>query len=263
MATVEPENGTPPSRGPHLLRAFAGPCAQGNPCLVTVLEAPPRRPPAEVDVTQCLCWPLGPRTAGVRCWSASGMEIQCCGHGLLSCAQLWRTAWPGGGALRMGSADIPVQYEDDRIWLGFAPLTVEVCDVPDWSVARFGGTPVAAAAAGGARGYIVLQWPDGGSLKMLEAPGYDLAGDTGCAVIATCRDRAAGPGAIRLRYFAPQHGVPEDTATGSAMRVLATFWHSQEMMTDLCARQDSPVGGELFSRVDGDTIWVGGRAGEA
>lgn len=261
MATAKPKNGKTPTRGPHLLRAFSGPGVQGNPCLVTVLEAAPRQPPTHADITQCVCWPVDARRVRVRCWSTSGHEIQCCGHGLLSCAHLWRTAWPRGGTLQMGSSDIAVKYDGDHSWLGFATLPCELCPVPPWCADRFGSTPIAAATAGDARGYIVLQWPDDGALDTLAAPGPGLSGDTERAVIATCRDPGAGPGRIRLRYFAPQHGVAEDVATGSAMRVLASYWYLQAMLRDLSARQDSPDGGALFSRIDGDTTWVGGRAG--
>ena len=62
-----------------------------------------------------------------------------------------------------------------------------------------------------------------------------------------------------FRYFAPQHGIAEDIATGSAMRVLADFWQAQGGYNELRAWQCSVEGGHLFSRIQGGITWVGGR----
>jgi predicted PhzF superfamily epimerase YddE/YHI9 len=66
-----------------------------------------------------------------------------------------------------------------------------------------------------------------------------------------------GADAIQLRYFAPQYGVPEDTATGSALRVLAEYWSPR--FTRLTAEQCSPAGGLLLAQWTPDHIDVGGR----
>lgn len=49
-----------------------------------------------------------------------------------------------------------------------------------------------------------------------------------------------------LRYFAPQYGVPEDAATGSANAVLANYWAQRLRKTELCSRQLSAKGGEFY-----------------
>ena len=64
---------------------------------------------------------------------------------------------------------------------------------------------------------------------------------------------------IQYRYFAPQHGVPEDIATGSAMRVVAAYWQSRGVGDNLMALQRSADGGWLQSRIKDGRTWIGGR----
>jgi predicted PhzF superfamily epimerase YddE/YHI9 len=48
------------------------------------------------------------------------------------------------------------------------------------------------------------------------------------------------------RFFAPNAGVPEDPATGSAHTWLAPYWAKRLGKTSLFARQVSARGGELW-----------------
>ncbi len=64
---------------------------------------------------------------------------------------------------------------------------------------------------------------------------------------------------IQYRYFAPQFGVPEDSATGSAMRVLAAYWQQRGYGDEQRALQRSAAGGWLLSRVEGERTWIGGH----
>jgi len=232
--------------------------AQGNPCLVERVQARPGDTPQPAETTLCRTWSLGQHRAGVRCWTGKGEEIQCCGHGLLSCAAWWMTLWGGEGTLVMGRSEIPCRQTDDLTWLGFARISCRYSGLPDWAHSHFGATPVAAALAGPDDGYMILRWPDNFQLTQLRVPLASLGDHTRRAVIATCR-HSDSPAAVGLRYFAPQYGTPEDTATGSAMRVLADFWAMALGFDALHGRQDSPRGGELFSRIEGDIAWVGGR----
>lgn len=48
------------------------------------------------------------------------------------------------------------------------------------------------------------------------------------------------------RYFAPHHGIPEDSVTGSAHCALTPFWAKRLGKKTLRARQDSTRGGDLI-----------------
>ncbi len=62
------------------------------------------------------------------------------------------------------------------------------------------------------------------------------------------------------RYFAPAKGINEDPVTGSSHCVLAPFWGKRLNKTELHARQLSERGGELLCRIEGDRVYLTGKA---
>lgn len=216
-------------------------------------------PPDDLPVTQCLSWLQGDNAADVRCWALSGTPIQLCGHGLLCTGVAWLRHGGDIATLTMNGLQVAFHVEDDLAWIGLPSINTQPCRIPIWVREFFPELPWRAALAGDDNGYLVLEWPAGFDLRSLPVPDYGLRRRTGRSVIATCVDRHNPAFDVQLRYFAPQHGVPEDTATGSAMRVLATYWMNRELADGLHAWQCSPHGGELRSRVRGDLTWIGGR----
>lgn len=237
--------------------------AAGNPCEVvlareaTALAARP----GKTTVTHCITWSLGERRAAVRCQTATGHPIQCCGHGLLCSASLWLARWRAAGVLAACDADVPCRREDDIVWIGLPAERCEPVQVPDWLPGALGTDDILACAnAGPDDGYLVMEMPRDYDLGAISPPGASLATNTARALIVTCAvssSRALYDEQVHLRYFAPQYGVPEDAATGSAMRVLARYWHG--LAGELVALQRSPALGYLRARLDGDRAWVGGH----
>ena len=240
-----------------------GAVSGGNPALLNALNQEPSVLPTQNPVaTQCQSWPIQTQSEtviAVRCYY-NGRLIQCCGHGLLSAAYHWQQ--------QLGRVELTLQmnnstvhsWRDGRItWLSFNTLTSHRCEVPTWVEQVFSDPikPLAAAIAGDEQGYLVLQWPDGFSLAQLALPRDCLIQYSQRALICTAAQPAIGENAIEPRYFAPQHGVDEDIATGSAMRILSHYW-SQRFKT-LIARQCSTVGGELFAHFKDTQVEIGGR----
>lgn len=62
------------------------------------------------------------------------------------------------------------------------------------------------------------------------------------------------------RYFAPNHGVDEDPATGSAHCVLTPYWASRLGKEQLTARQISARVGDLTCTLRGDRVTIAGGA---
>lgn len=60
------------------------------------------------------------------------------------------------------------------------------------------------------------------------------------------------------RFFAPNHGIPEDPVTGSAHCKLAPYWARRLSKTRLTARQISPRGGTVLCEVAGDRVKLSG-----
>jgi predicted PhzF superfamily epimerase YddE/YHI9 len=62
------------------------------------------------------------------------------------------------------------------------------------------------------------------------------------------------------RYFSPKFGLNEDPVTGSALTLLVPYWQGVTGLTSFHARQISKRGGDLFCRVEGSRIKIGGKA---
>ncbi|MNC70543.1 Phenazine biosynthesis-like protein [compost metagenome] len=62
------------------------------------------------------------------------------------------------------------------------------------------------------------------------------------------------------RYFAPGIGIPEDPVTGSTHCCLIPYWAERLGKTELHAFQCSSRGGELFCRLEGERVKIGGYA---
>ena len=62
------------------------------------------------------------------------------------------------------------------------------------------------------------------------------------------------------RYFAPAIGINEDPVTGSTHCLLIPYWSRRLGKSSLTAFQCSVRGGELFCRLEGDRVKIGGNA---
>lgn len=62
------------------------------------------------------------------------------------------------------------------------------------------------------------------------------------------------------RFFAPAIGINEDPVTGSAHCSLIPYWAQRLGKNSLSAYQCSSRGGELFCRLDGERVKIGGYA---
>jgi predicted PhzF superfamily epimerase YddE/YHI9 len=62
------------------------------------------------------------------------------------------------------------------------------------------------------------------------------------------------------RYFAPAIGINEDPVTGSTHCSLIPYWSARLNKFSLTGYQASARGGELFCRLEGDRVKIGGHA---
>jgi len=151
--------------------------------------------------------------------------------------------------------------KDNTYWISFNRIGTESCKVPTWLGQFFSVLPIRAATAGNEQGYLVLEWPQNFSLQSLKVPCTKLQQQTGRALIVTAKvseEKALLSEDICYRYFAPQYSTVEDTATGSAMRVLTDYWYQRAAYQSLTAYQCSKEGGLLFSRLKESFVLVGG-----
>ncbi len=62
------------------------------------------------------------------------------------------------------------------------------------------------------------------------------------------------------RFFAPAAGIDEDPVTGSAHCCLAPYWAKKLEKNEFNAYQASERGGELHVKLDGDRVYLSGKA---
>lgn len=210
----------------------------------------------------------------IECFSAHS-KIITCGHGLLAAKAILNQ--------HNQMEDQPVQYRyvKNRHWIKMTSIKVNESTVPDWVNKVFSIAPIYAAYTGDidaaadktSDGYWIFEWPQQPShslaeqqyhLQQLSVNHAVLKKHTQRAVIATqWLDSNKYNLQFLQRYFAPQYGVNEDGATGSAHRVLASYWANKQSRTEslacFSAYQCSTAGGVLHSELVDDVIWLGGR----
>ena len=242
-------------------RAFYGEAAEGNPCGLRALStALPDHLPAG-STTRCLTRDLGEGRAEVRCFSDQGRPIECCGHGLLCSAALWRARWGSGGGLVNGATHIPFRQEGALIWLQFPYPDLTPSALPKGIDRLLPGAALSCDRVGTASGYLLVELQSSDELAAMTPPGEALKAltDRALLVYVRCAQNNATPTPYCFRYFAPQYGSAEDTATGSAMRLITASAGTRYTDHEIMAAQLSPGGGLLYGAVEGDTVWVGGQ----
>ncbi len=79
------------------------------------------------------------------------------------------------------------------------------------------------------------------------------------AIIVTSRASSIGYDVVS-RVFAPRLGIDEDPVTGSAHCCLGPFWMAKLRKNELIAYQTSARGGMLRLRMNGERLYLSGKA---
>ncbi len=197
-------------------------------------------------------------------WFTPTFEIDLCGHATLASAHvLWseRGFTKSEITFHSKSGLLKVRRETDgRLVLDFPsrpPRPLAPAEHPAVLLRSLGpgaATPLAVLASRD----LVVEFAHATDVLALQ-PDFAALVDLGyIGLIAT----APGTDGVDFvsRFFAPEVGVPEDPVTGSAHSTLIPFWAAKLGKTDLFARQESARGGELWCRLRGDRVDIGGYA---
>lgn len=192
-------------------------------------------------------------------WFSPATEVNLCGHATLASAHvLWET-----GLL---SADAEVRFDTrsgrlvarrgaQEIELDFpADPTTPLEDEADLQAIL--GRPVLELHRGREDWLVELDSeaavrdcrPDLARIAVLPARGLIITA------------RGGGRFDFVSRFFAPGVGVDEDPVTGSAHCTLAGYWAERLGKSSMTARQASARGGSLGVRLEGDRVFLTGRA---
>lgn len=216
--------------------------------------------------TCCFTWHAD-NAIQVRCYRR-GQSITFCGHGLLACAYLWKqlTAVPSVAIdkviLRTADQEYSARWRDGKLWLRAPRIHCEATELPSDIAQWFDKKPERSALAGD--GYRIFEFSRGTDIANLRVNIERLASENRATIVtqsmadnqANEGDEAAQAWSYQLRYFAPQFGVEEDSATGSANAILTDYWAQAGLKPPFHVRQCSSDGGEIFGDIDGDNDYV-------
>ena len=244
--------------------AFTDKPFAGNPAGVCVLANPPEEnwmqnvaKEMNLSETAFIC----PEADGYRLrWFTPAVEVDLCGHATLATAHiLWETgrlATAEEARFFTRSGLLKAKRSGDLIELDFPAK-------PEESADTLAGL---AEALRTSFQYVcknrfdylvevdsedVVQNlnPDFSKLRQIEARG----------VIVTSRAKTA-PYDFVSRFFAPRVGINEDPVTGSAHCFLGPYWAKRLGKKEFLAYQASPRGGEIRVRLEGERVFLKGKA---
>lgn len=199
---------------------------------------------------------LNDRAPRVR-FFAHGHEVLRCGSGTLAAGWVLSEACGFDGDLRITTSTETVRIFKDVEGYGYGsqPLPQEALPEPSrWeAIVR---TPVVdGALCGGDHDYLIAELAS--EQAVINArPNEDMLVEASRrALILTAR---TAPGYV-LRYFAPQYGLREAGATGSANIQLLRYWYRRGQRGRLVARQCSISGGEFWGLPGPEAVRLYGR----
>jgi len=240
--------------------AFADRLFGGNPAAVIPLDAPlpeatMQAIAAENNLSEtAFLFPQGDRF-NLR-WFTPVREVDLCGHATLA------TAWVLFERLACQKREIvfdtksgplTVTRDGDWLWMDFPADPAVPVPCPDALREGLGRPPMEVHAAADylavfeSEEVVRALAPDFRALARLDRRG----------VIATAPGRKAD---FVSRFFAPNYGIDEDPATGSAHCTLAPFWSERLGKKDLLAHQVSARGGVIRCEPRGARVRLGGQA---
>lgn len=240
--------------------AFTAQPFRGNPAGVCLLrewlpEALLQRIAAENNLSETAF--LIPADGGYHLrWFTPVQEVDLCGHATLASAfVLFSELGHPGDTVRFEtrSGRLTAVRRADLIELDFPSRPPTPCATPAELVRGLGAKPREVLRS---RDYVAVFEAEADVAGL--APDMAVLARLDClGIIATARGREAD---FVSRFFAPRAGVPEDPVTGSAHCSLIPFWAGRLGKAELFARQISRRGGELFCRLMGERVGIGGRA---
>ncbi len=189
-------------------------------------------------------------------WFTPKIEVDLCGHATLATGWLILNELErdrDSVAFETRSGTLIVTRDGDNLNMNFPALVAEEIPMPDGLVDALGVKPEAFLRA--AKNMAVLK--DEAAVRNVTPDFSYIKNMQGMGLIIT----APGDNSdCASRYFAPHAGIDEDPVTGSAHCTIVPYWADVLGKTDIHARQVSERSGDLFCRLDGERVIIGGKA---
>lgn len=240
--------------------AFTSRVFAGNPAGVCPLERWLRddllqRIAAENNLSETAFFTREDNCLSLR-WFTPKVEVDLCGHATLASAfVLFSELHHPETSVRFQTRSglLTATKRQEIIELDFPSRPPQACAPPDVLLRGLGRRPREVFKS---RDYLALF--DSPAEVAAVAPEMALLAQLDClGIIVTARGDDAD---FVSRFFAPSAGIAEDPVTGSSHCSLIPFWAERLGKTELFAKQISSRGGELFCRLLGNRVGIGGRA---
>jgi PhzF family phenazine biosynthesis protein len=193
-------------------------------------------------------------------WFTPSVEVDLCGHATLASAHI---LWEAGMLTRQQQARfhtrsglLTAESKGDEVELNFPATPEEPTTAPSGLIDALGLVP----RYSGKSKFDYLLEVDTEELVRKLTPDFSLLRKLPIRGIIVTSPADSAEYDFVSRFFAPAVGVDEDPVTGSAHCCLGPFWSKKSGKNDFVAYQASPRGGIVRVRVDGDRVYLGGKA---
>jgi len=189
-------------------------------------------------------------------WFTPTTEVPLCGHATLASAHVLFEVYKEP-VERLDfickSGPLSVTREDGRLWLDFPSITASPVSVISDIERALGVKAVEVLASNEL--LVVLESEQ--AVLDCKPDMVALAKLPWLGAIVTAQGEQHD---FVSRYFAPAIGINEDPVTGSTHCLLIPYWSKRLDKSNLTACQCSTRGGELFCRLEGERVKIGGDA---
>jgi PhzF family phenazine biosynthesis protein len=196
-------------------------------------------------------------------WFTPTVEARLCGHATLASAYvITHFLEPERRQMRFDSlsGELRVVWDGKLFELDFPVLpVVEAADRLAAVAGCFDRRPFAVYKSDTYVSYVAIY--DKAEDVQRITPDFTALGRLDMDVIVTAPGDASVGEEIDFvsRYFAPNHGIPEDPVTGSAHCLLAHYWAERLGKNHFRAKQVSARGGDLRVELRGDRVLIAGE----
>jgi PhzF family phenazine biosynthesis protein len=193
-------------------------------------------------------------------WFTPAVEVDLCGHATLASSHILFE-------IGICSKNEPIKfhtksgvltsvYKNDSIEMDFPAIEQLEIDSPKELETALGAKPV---YTGMTKWNYIVELENEKTLRAVKPDFKILQSLPGWGTIITAKASMNGYDFVS-RFFAPEKGVPEDPVTGSAHCVLGPYWQKKTGKNEFKAYQASLRGGTLGVRVEGDRVFLSGKA---
>ena len=264
----------------HLIDAFTEKAFSGNPAAVVLLQSEPQdiawMQSVAMEMNQsetAFVWPMeGDESTetdqqadwGLR-WFTPVIEVELCGHATLASAH---ALWYAGLIAKDEEANFYTPFaghylscrldqQAEMIRMCFPARSLEPVEIPKGLAESLGAMPTHCGR--NANGTLLLQFSSAQQVRDINPNFIAMAKATDDVVIVTALSDQTGYDVIS-RFFAPGKGIDEDPVTGSAHCIIGPWWSRPLKQNKIVCYQASKRGGLLNLELDGDKVYISGKA---